>query len=120
MQLKYCWRRQKEVSVFDKEEASTLVKLFRQGMNNREKGLKGTNERFSALRTYYKTLTGVELETPNAIWSHMMRYGPDCPRCEKPLRTPKARYCAACGFGKEELQGAETLPLIQRHPHLFP
>jgi len=25
------------------------------------------------------------------------RYGPDCTACGKPLRTPRAKFCAECG-----------------------
>ncbi len=52
----------------------------------------------------YRMLTGFEENNANAIMHHMLdMYGPECPKCNKPLRTKTARYCAECGFGKETL-----------------
>lgn len=46
----------------------------------------------------YTLFTGVAEENPNAVWHHVASlYGPPCPHCAKPLRTPAARWCAACG-----------------------
>ena len=48
----------------------------------------------------YEMFTGVEESNPNAAWHHVASlYGPPCPACGKPLRTPEARLCAACGWG---------------------
>ena len=67
----------------------------------------------------YKLLTGFEETNPNAIMHHVVdQYGPLCPRCHKPLRTPEARFCAACGFGQDGIT-ADSLPLVQRWPGLF-
>ncbi len=38
---------------------------------------------------------------------------------KKPLRMQKARYCAACGFGKEDFTSPDTKPLVERRPELF-
>lgn len=67
----------------------------------------------------YRLLTGFVETNPAAIWHHAVGlYGPRCPQCDKPLRTPEARFCAACGFGQEEVTH-ESLPLAQRRPDLF-
>ena len=29
---------------------------------------------------------------------HLSNYGPPCPECGKPFRTPKATFCAECGY----------------------
>jgi hypothetical protein len=43
-------------------------------------------------------MTGLRETNINAIWHHRIaEYGPPCGACGKPLRTPKARLCAACG-----------------------
>lgn len=67
-----------------------------------------------------RLLTGFDETNPNAVWHHVAGlYGPDCPACGKPLRTKVARYCAACGFGKEDFTSEDTKPLVQRRPELF-
>lgn len=46
----------------------------------------------------YALFTGVVETVPNAIWHHIASmYGPPCQHCGKPLRTPQARWCPACG-----------------------
>ncbi len=56
--------------------------------------------RFAAALALYQQMTGMEETHVNAIHHHRISlYGPPCPACEKPLRTPKARMCAACGWG---------------------
>jgi hypothetical protein len=50
-----------------------------------------------ALRLYQE-LTGHAEANPGAIWHHRISiYGPPCHSCGKPLRTPQASFCAACG-----------------------
>ena len=46
----------------------------------------------------YERLTGFRETNPNALWHHRVSiYGPPCHNCGKPLRTPQAKLCAACG-----------------------
>ncbi|MDQ2772204.1 MAG: zinc ribbon domain-containing protein [Bacteroidota bacterium] len=67
----------------------------------------------------YKLLTDFEETNPNAIWHHIVdQYGPPCPQCHKPLRTPQARFCAACGYGQAGVT-ADSLPLVPRRSELF-
>ncbi|QDE65770.1 MULTISPECIES: hypothetical protein [Myxococcus] len=50
-----------------------------------------------ALREYER-LTGFRETNINAVLHHrLILFGPPCTTCGKPLRTPQARYCAACG-----------------------
>ena len=84
-----------------------------------EKGLK-SYEPHQYFVEMYRIITGFNETNPNAIWHHIIdEYGPDCPKCNKPLRTVRARYCVACGFGKEDFRGPETKPLIERKSELF-
>lgn len=47
----------------------------------------------------YETLTGVRLDHPDQLWGvRMQDYGSLCPKCSRPLLTPKAKICAECGF----------------------
>lgn len=51
-----------------------------------------------ALETY-KHLTGVELDHPDQLYAvRLSAYGRPCPACTKPFRTPRARFCAECGY----------------------
>lgn len=46
----------------------------------------------------YALFTGHTETVPSAIWHHVASlYGPPCEHCGKPLRTPRARWCPACG-----------------------
>ena len=47
----------------------------------------------------YKHLTGVELDHPDQLYAvRLSDYGRPCPVCTKPFRTPRARFCAECGY----------------------
>jgi hypothetical protein len=49
----------------------------------------------------YFALTGFKETNANAVFHHVVTlYGAPCSNCGKPLRTPRAKWCAACGsFG---------------------
>jgi hypothetical protein len=59
--------------------------------------LSGGNDPDRILRRH-RELTGFAETNPNAVWHHVVgMYGAPCSSCGKPLRTPRARMCAACG-----------------------
>lgn len=63
-----------------------------------------TFEQYRYMLEMYRLITGEYESNPNAILHHQIsQFGKDCPNCEKPFRTPKARYCPSCGYGKENL-----------------
>lgn len=46
----------------------------------------------------YATLTGYQETNVQALWHHRRSdHGPPCQACGKPLRTTRAKHCAACG-----------------------
>ena len=50
-----------------------------------------------ALERYHE-LTGFRETNVNALWHHRLAlFGPICSSCGKPLRTPRAKFCAECG-----------------------
>ncbi|HIP78526.1 MAG TPA: hypothetical protein EYH07_08715 [Kiloniellaceae bacterium] len=51
----------------------------------------------AALERYFE-ITGFRETNPNALWHRRLSdLGPPCSACGKPLRTPQATFCAACG-----------------------
>ena len=47
----------------------------------------------------YEEITGFRETNLNALHHHRLSlYGPPCGKCAKPLRTPRARYCAMCDW----------------------
>jgi hypothetical protein len=107
MKMMWCWRCKMHVPMLDEEEFVVVSNLFSQGMSAtkefREKHnipLSGVpiEERFRPMREAYKQITGVDEPNYNAIMHHRISiYGPPCGRCGKPLRTPRASFCVACG-----------------------
>ena len=84
-----------EVPMLNKEEHAIASKLYAIGFKVLRKD---RQERFKELLDFYNNLTGFEETEPNAIMHHSLELiGPDCEKCGKPYRTPKAKLCAACG-----------------------
>ncbi|NMH89017.1 hypothetical protein [Flavivirga algicola] len=95
MEIKYCWRCKMEVPMLNKEEFTVAYELYGKGFKNLKKD---RQERFKELLDYYNDLTGFGETELNAIMHHSLeQIGPDCEKCGKPYRTPKAKLCAACG-----------------------
>ena len=93
--------------MLDEDEFQTIADLYHDGFRAtkefREKyGLPLENcsidERFRPLREKYLEITGYDETNQNAIMHHRISiYGAPCENCGKPLRTPQAAFCAACG-----------------------
>jgi hypothetical protein len=63
-------------------------------------------ERLAPVREAYFRMTGYSESNAATILHHALNlYGPPCTRCARPLRTPRARHCAACGADAPENQG---------------
>lgn len=95
MKVLWCWRCKMEVPMLDDEEFAKIYSLY--GVAFRKKGMP-IDDRFQELRDEYHKMTGFYESNHNAIMHHRVSiYGPPCEACGKPLRTPQAAFCAACG-----------------------
>lgn len=122
MKVLWCWRCKMEIPMLDEDEWDLLMRVhdtWREDpagaveMLRREAAQRGVTPPrtppgdLSGLRRHlwhitagYAVFTGMEETEPNAVWHHRVSlYGPPCPACRKPLRTPSAKLCAACGWG---------------------
>jgi hypothetical protein len=59
-------------------------------------------EIFRPFRDAYERITGSGDEDAAVVVMHhrLSTYGPPCAQCGKPLRTPQAALCAACGAAR--------------------
>ncbi|MCT7307923.1 hypothetical protein [Ralstonia wenshanensis] len=101
----FCWRCNIDVPMLTEEEWVLVkpegvieeIKQYREatGCSLAEASQKGWGG--TALAAY-EHITGFKETNPNALFHHRLSlYGPPCHACGKPLRTPKAEHCAACG-----------------------
>src|SRR5262245_10879638 len=109
MQMMWCWRCKMVLPMLDEEEFSVVSSLYAQGMRATKEFRQKHNiplseasieDRFRPVREAYQRLTGWEEQHENAVMHHRISiYGAPCDGCGKPLRTPRASFCAACGRG---------------------
>ncbi len=104
----YCWRCDMELPMLDESEWAQLEPMLANAIGDlvalcRETGMGLGEARSSGLLggralSFYRQLTGFEETNLNALHHHRLSlYGPPCTSCGKPLRTPRAKLCAACG-----------------------
>lgn len=103
----WCWRCKMEMPMLDEEEFKIVNELYGQGFSAIKEFRQKYNlslencpidERFRPMREKYKEITGFEETNHLAILHHRISiYGDPCEKCGKPLRTPQANFCAACG-----------------------
>ena len=107
MRVFYCWRCRREMLMLNEGEwvevAPYLDGYMRALKNYREEhsaSLAEARERVADLAcAAYERLTGCPETNYLAIYHHRLSlYGPPCPRCGRLLRTPKAAFCAECGY----------------------
>ncbi len=66
--------------------------------NTTAENVEGHPDGLQSMLATYVRITGYVETNPAAVWHHRLAlYGPPCSSCGKPLRTPKAKLCAACG-----------------------
>lgn len=87
----FCWRCQMDVPMLtDSERDIAWEALTCKTVPIRERRAK--------LLAEYERITGFRETNPNAVMHHVVsQHGPPCQSCGKPLRTPQASFCAACG-----------------------
>jgi hypothetical protein len=103
----YCWRCDRVLPMLDEEEWARMEPLLISSIENIQRyrhqhgvGLDAVPipEMYRLALSTFQKMTGVEDIDPLALWHHRQAdLGPACHHCGKPLRTPHARLCAACG-----------------------
>ncbi len=106
MKIMWCWRCKCEVPMLDETEYAEVYHLYGEGMSSTKEFRErwniplleaNTEVRFRPLRDTYERLTGMKETNHNAIMHHRLSlYGPPCKRCQRPLRTPRAKLCGSC------------------------
>jgi hypothetical protein len=104
----YCWRCDKNIPMLDEAEWQILSPLLTDSIQEIQQYRTANNCSLaealaqgnfgSGALDKYQTLTGFAETDINLLWHHRASiYGPPCTKCSKPLRTPNAKLCAACG-----------------------
>ncbi|MFP2929469.1 hypothetical protein ACLESO_30580 [Pyxidicoccus sp. 3LG] len=97
MKVLWCWRCKMDIPMLDDEEFERVAELFRGDPNAKPRPMDWV-ERHRRACEEYSRLTGFPETNINAVLHHRLsRHGPPCMTCGKPLRSPQARHCAACG-----------------------
>ena len=112
MKMMYCWRCDSEMPMLDENEwkqlSAVLSECTREVKTARKDEalpLEKVNvaSRFKPALECFERLTGFKETNPNALWHHRISlYGPPCPECGLPLRTPRAKLCPKCGWSRNE------------------
>lgn len=107
MKILWCWRCKMELPMLDEDEFAVINGLYSEAFTRtkefREKHRLRLDEcpmeeLFRPVREAYQQITGVFESNHLAIMHHRISlYGEPCKNCGKPLRTPRAAFCAACG-----------------------
>jgi hypothetical protein len=111
MKIMYCWRCRMDVPMLDEEEFSIVEPLYFRAVKSikehcRDHNLGGQasliQEQYRPVLEAFRRITGREhVGRPSDLLHHRIaKYGPPCVECDRPLRTPRATYCAACGAGR--------------------
>ncbi len=96
MKILYCWRCNMDVPMLDEQEFAKIEEVY-------PKRMTGPNlmERLKLTCQIYNEITGSTETNPNMVVHHRISmYGPQCPTCHKPFRTPQATKCVGCGWQK--------------------
>ncbi len=107
MKLLYCWRCRTDVPMLDESEFAVVAHVHRQctaavkAYREQHGATLANTPRADLMRPVletYRELTGVNAGDPDHVLKHRLALiGPPCTACGRPLRTPQASFCAACG-----------------------
>ena len=106
MRTYHCWRCGCDVPMLDETEWAEVsphldetIKAIQDYRRLTGAGLAEAKKHVEDLACkVFERLTGYKETDYLAIYHHRLScYGPPCPRCGQLLRTPRARFCAACG-----------------------
>lgn len=107
MKMLWCWRCRQGMPMLDEPEYAEAVRLYGECMKATKEfrqqwdvplASAGTHERFRPVREWYEQLTGVADCHQSEIMHHRLSaLGGPCRVCGRPLRSPRAKRCAACG-----------------------
>jgi hypothetical protein len=95
-----------DVPMLDEVEWTRVTNLWRDGKHKLVRSSSHGSARTDPIMTEanqamldeYARITRYVETNPSALWHHRLSlYGPPCEACGKPLRTPTAAFCAACG-----------------------
>lgn len=96
MQMLWCWRCQTEVPMLDEDEWTEVETVLYP--RDTGSGRPALPQRLRQVSEVYERLTGWRGVHANAVVHHRAsQFGPPCRSCGRPLRTPRASFCAACG-----------------------
>lgn len=108
MKVMWCWRCKKKVPMLEEDEWEEVKPLYLEAIKNvkrvREEtgaSLEGeiVRRQYRPMLRAYERITGVQETDPSVVRHHRASlYGPPCENCGKPLRTPEAKLCSACGW----------------------
>lgn len=111
MKKLWCWRCQQEIPMLDEEEFARVIgqpRLIFDQVRQKHPDVRSRQMMqnvFKGSLDEYERLTGMREMNMNAVWHHRISiYGPPCVACGKPLRTPRATFCAACGHRRSTAQ----------------
>jgi hypothetical protein len=107
MKIQYCWRCDADVPLLDETEYAELWEVYEACLRNVQSYRERRNaalreaplaEFYGPVREAYARITGVVGIDPRHMLTHRIAaFGPPCAHCGRPLRTPKATFCASCG-----------------------
>ena len=112
MKVQWCWRCKEDVPMLDENEYTVIDNLYIECLEQvkdyrkrHKTSLADTpiDELYEPLKHEYDRITGMHTNYhQDEIRKHRLaRYGPPCHMCGKPLRTPEAKRCVACGAVRE-------------------
>ena len=102
MKILWCWRCKADVTMLEEDEYRRVV-MDRTAISEY---LKDPTQNMGQLKVEwfqrmcdgYEAITGVRESASSNVFHHRLAdYGPPCSNCGKPLRTARAKFCAACG-----------------------